>query len=215
MPLSHRKPSNDSKNFYNSFLLALIIINFLIILAGGFMTPVWADFVKRIGGDVRTAGNAICIFSIVIGFCTWIAAKIENQFQRHEAVMVISQSMFVLSYLGYFFVRSPHELYVVQIFLGLSGAIQVPALYAIYERYIPRGHSTFYWGIWAGSYNIALGIGALFSAYTVHRFSFDFMLSTLTLCSIICLIFTVLVMQKIKQRGMKSDERNNQSEATA
>lgn len=165
------------------------------------MTPVWSDFVKRIGGDVRTAGNAICIFSIVIGFCTWIAAKIENYFQKHEAVMIISQSMFVLSYAGYFFVRSPHELYLVQIFLGLSGAIQVPALYALYEQYIPRGQSTFYWGVWAGSYNIALGFGALLSAYTVHRFSFNFMLSTLTLCALVCLIFTYWVMRKIKQRG--------------
>lgn len=191
---------NNPKNFYKSFLLALIVINFLIILAAGFMTPVWADFVKRIGGDVRTAGNAICIFSIVIGFCTWIAAKIENHFQKHEAVMIISQALFVLSYLGYFFVHSPYELYAVQVFLGLAGAIQVPALYAIYERYIPRGQSTFYWGVFAGTYNIALGLGALLSAYTVHRFNFTFMLFTLALCSAICLGFIIMVMRKIKQR---------------
>jgi MFS family permease len=195
-------PTDSNKTFF-SFLLALIIINFLIILAAGFITPVWADFVKNIGGDVRTAGNAICLFSIVIGFCTWIAAKIENQMQKHEEVMVISQLMFVISYMGYFFVHSPLQLYIVQILLGLSGAIQVPALYALYERYIPKEQSTFYWGIWAGSYNIALGIGALISAYTVHHFSFKIMLFTLTFSATLCLLFTTIIMYKVKKYGAR------------
>jgi predicted MFS family arabinose efflux permease len=177
----------------------LIIINFLIIVSAGFLMPVWGEFVKRIHGDIRTAGNAICLFSIVIGFLTWIAGKIENRFQKHELVMIISQAMFVLSYLGYFWVDSPQKLYLVQIALGISGAIQVPALYTLYEKYIPTLESTFYWALWAGSYNIAIGVGSLVSAYTVHHFGFNAMLTVLVGFSAICFLFTNVVMGLIRK----------------
>ncbi|HEV2613804.1 MAG TPA: MFS transporter [Gammaproteobacteria bacterium] len=180
------------------FLIALIFINFLIILAAGFMMPVWAEFVHKIHGDIRTAGNAICIFSIILGFFTWIAGKIENQIGHEEFILALSQALFAISYLGYFWVKSPVDLYLVQIALGISGAIQVPALYALYERYIPKSQSTFYWGMWAGTYNIAIGVGALISAYTVHHFGFNTMFGLLFSVSLLCFLVILGTMLKIR-----------------
>lgn len=179
-------------------LIIIISINFLIILAAGFMMPVWAEFVHKIHGDIRTAGNAICIFSIILGFFTWFAAKIENRYGHEEIILAVSQGLFALSYLGYFWVSSPRDLYVVQIALGISAAIQVPALYSLYERYIPKSESTFYWGIWAGSYNIAIGIGSLISAYAVHRFGFNVMFEMLFSVAVICFVVTVFTALKIR-----------------
>ncbi|MDX2164521.1 MAG: MFS transporter [Gammaproteobacteria bacterium] len=181
------------------FLILLIIINFLIIIAAGFMMPVWAEFVHKIHGDIRTAGNAICIFSIILGFFTWFTGKWENQLGHQEIILVVSQGLFSLSYLGYFWVYSPFTLYIVQIALGICAAIQAPALFALYERYIPRSESTFYWGIWAGSYNIAIGFGALISAYTVHHFGFRVMFEALFAVSQLCFWFTLGTVLKIRK----------------
>lgn len=174
-------------------LIILIAINFLIILAAGFMMPVWAEFVHKIHGNIQTAGNAICIFSIILGFFTWIAGKIENQLGHEELILAVSQGLFALSYLGYFWVHSPLDLYLVQIALGISGAIQVPALYALYERYIPKSESTFYWGIWAGTYNIAIGFGALISAYVVQHFGFNAMFGALFAVALSCFLVILLM----------------------
>lgn len=184
------------------FLILLIVINFLIILAAGFMMPVWAEFVHNIHGDIRTAGNAICIFSIILGFFTWFTGKWENQLGRQEMILLVSQGLFSLSYLGYFWVHSPLSLYIVQIALGICAAIQVPALYALYERYIPKAESTFYWGIWAGSYNIAIGFGALISAYTVHHFGFKVMFTGLFAISQLCFWFTLGTVLKIRYNAV-------------
>jgi MFS family permease len=180
------------------FLKAFIFINFLIIVAAGFMMPVWAEFVHEIHGDIRTAGNAICIFSIILGFFTWFTAKIENQLGHEEIILAVSQALFAVSYLGYFWVSSPLQLYLVQIALGISSAIQVPALFSLYERYIPKSESTFYWGVWAGSYNVAIGVGALISAYTVHRFGFTTLFEMLFGVSVLCFLVILGTILKIR-----------------
>jgi len=180
------------------FLKLFILINFLIILSAGFMMPVWAEFVHKIHGDIRTAGNAICIFSIILGFFTWFTAKIENQMGHEELILVFSQALFSLSYLGYFWVTSPIQLYLVQVALGVSSAIQVPALFSLYERYIPKSESTFYWGVWAGAYNIAIGLGALISAYTVQHFGFTIMFEVLFSVSVVCFMVILGTILKIR-----------------
>jgi MFS family permease len=182
----------------NKLLTTLISINFLVILAAGFMTPVWAQFVQQIGGDLRTAGNAVCIFSIMLGFFTWIAAHIENQLNYDPLILVISQALFVLSYAGYFWVQHPMQLYAVQISLGISGAIQVPALYALYQRTMPVRQSTLYWGIWNGFYNIAMGLGALISAYTVERYGIKVMFILLLVIAMLCFFLTLFLFMKQK-----------------
>jgi predicted MFS family arabinose efflux permease len=160
---------NQRKHY---FMLPLIIINVLIIVDAGFLMPLWSDFVRQIGGDLRTAGNAICIFSIIIGVFTCVAAKIENKIKRDEVFVVFAQGFMAIGYIGYFFVHHPWQLYLVQAWLGIGGAIQAPALYAMYHNYMPAEKSTSNWGIWTGFYNISIGIGSLISAYVTQATDF-------------------------------------------
>jgi MFS family permease len=190
----------------NKLLVLLISINFLIILAAGFMTPVWAQFVQQIGGDLRTAGNAVCIFSIILGMFTWFTAYIENNLKKDPLIIMLSQLMFAISYAGYFFIHTPNQLYLVQIALGICGAIQVPALFALYQRNIPSNQATFYWGLWNGFYNIAMGLGALISAYTVEKFGMRSMFHLLLSVAICCFIFTLLIFPTIStQQELNKD----------
>jgi predicted MFS family arabinose efflux permease len=173
------------------FVILLNVINILIITSAGFMMPLWGDFVAKIGGDVRTAGTAIGIFSMVIGIFTVIAGKIESKYDHDARFMVATQVIMTLSYGGYFFVSTPLHLYVVQIGLGLAGAFQAPALYSLYQKYMPDHDTTFYWGMWAGFYNVAIGTGAFISAYIVHHYGFTAMFSTLFSVSAFGLIVAI------------------------
>lgn len=176
-----------------SLIITLIMLNILIILAGAFMMPLWATFVAKIGGDIRTAGNAICIFSIVIGGFTCITGKLESAVKRNTLFVIMAQALMLLGYVGYFFVHHPWQLYVVQIILGVGGAFQSPALYALYHECIDATQSTFYWGMWNGAYNIAIGIGALLSAYIIHNTNFTVLFSVMTGIAIIGLVFSVII----------------------
>ncbi len=196
--MSYFQQSKENLHITNG----LILINMLIIATGAFMTPLWSDFVLRIGGDLQTAGIAICIFSIVIGVFMWIAGKIEHYYQNDEWFMCSSQLMVFVSYLGYFFVHHPWQLYLVEIGLGLGGAFQSPVICAIYQRYFSQKQSALFWAVWNGFYNIALGAGALLSSILVAHFNYTVMFAILSALAGVCLIANLLYMMTIRQAGI-------------
>lgn len=189
------------KNIHH-FMKSLIVINVFIIVSANFLVPLWGDFVQHIGGDIRVAGNAICVFSIVIGVLTCFAAKLESMVKKDEWFLVASSVWMTLSFAGYFFVHHPWQLYLVQISLGLAGSFQCPAIYSLYHRYLPINQSAFHWGIWNGFYNIAYGTGALLGAYILHRFSFNAVFSVMLTISFAGLATTIITTTKFKLFSM-------------
>ncbi len=179
----------------------LIFINVIIIADGAFMTPLWSDFVLRIGGNIQTAGQAVLVFSVIIGFFMWIAGKIEHYYQNDEWFMCFSALIVFLSYLGYFFVHHPWQLYLVEMGLGIGGAFQTPVICAIYQRYFTQEKSSYFWAIWNGFYNIGIGIGAMLSAFIVAHYNYTLMFTILAATAFICFLLNIFLMMKIKNTG--------------
>jgi predicted MFS family arabinose efflux permease len=188
---------------HNLFITnALIAINVMIIASGGFMTPLWSNFVLNIGGDLQTAGIAVSIFSVVIGVFMCIAGWIENRYQNDEWFMCFSQLIVFLSYSAYLWVQHPWQLYLVQVGLGIGGAFQTPVICAIYQRYFTQKESTLFWAIWNGFFNIALGAGALVSSLLVAHFNYRTMFISLSSLAGICLISNILLMMHIRKASL-------------
>ncbi|PIQ43900.1 MAG: hypothetical protein COW05_02265, partial [Gammaproteobacteria bacterium CG12_big_fil_rev_8_21_14_0_65_46_12] len=78
--------------------------------------------------------------------------RFENDFDRDELFLLVSQAMFVAGYALYFFIAHAWQLYLLQAWLGLCGSVQSPALYALYQRHMPKNKTTTAWGIWNGFY---------------------------------------------------------------
>jgi len=178
-------------------MIPLLVINVIIVVAGGFLAPLWASYVHFLHGDLRTAGNAIAIFSVVIGVLTCFMGRFENDFDRDELFLLVSQAMFVAGYALYFFIAHAWQLYLLQAWLGLCGSVQSPALYALYQRHMPKNKTTTAWGIWNGFYNIALGLGALISAYLAHGFGFSGVFIALFFTACLGFIFALFLWRKI------------------
>ena len=175
----------------------LIVLNIIIIGTANFITPVWAKFVQSIGGDLRTAGNAIGIFAIILGIFTYLAGMIENKLQKNELFLVLTQGMFAIGYLGYLLIHHAWQLYLIQIWLGLAGAFQAPALYSLYQSYIPREKVTWAWGLWNASFNVAMGLGALAGSYLVSLTDFNIMFIFLSATAFSGLILAFIIRLQI------------------
>ena len=196
------------KNTHLKFVFLLNSVNILIIVAAGFMIPLWGDFVKQIGGDIQTAGNAVAVFSVIIGFFTFIAGRIVSKFNKDAWFLVGMQAFMMLSYVGYFFVTKPMHLYLVQVGLGLGGAFQAPAIYSLYHKYMPQEDTPFYWGIWTGFYNISIGTGAFLSALIVRHFGFTVMFSSLVAVAFFGLAVSIYTMLQTKRYPMHTSSSN-------
>ncbi|PIQ44236.1 MAG: hypothetical protein COW05_00470, partial [Gammaproteobacteria bacterium CG12_big_fil_rev_8_21_14_0_65_46_12] len=61
----------------------------------------------------------------------------------------------------------------------------------------PKNKTTTAWGIWNGFYNIALGLGALISAYLAHGFGFSGVFIALFFTACLGFIFALFLWRKI------------------
>lgn len=179
----------------------LIFINVLIIMASAFMMPLWSSFVTEIGGDLETAGLAICLFSMMVGLLMCLAGKIEHYYQNDEWFMWSSQLIVTLSYTGYLWVAHPWQLYLLQVALALGISFQTPVICAIYQRYFKQEQSALFWAVWNGFFYVATGLGALISATLVKHFNYKLMFFCLSILSTACLIITFYLMMHIKKVG--------------
>ena len=72
--------------------LFLAVISFFI-LATQMLGPIYAIFVKEIGGDILEAGTAWAIFMIVSGVGLYITGKLEDKIKKDKLFIVIGTAL--------------------------------------------------------------------------------------------------------------------------
>jgi MFS family permease len=157
----------------NRALKILLSVDFLVIFSGAMIGPFYAVFViDRVGGDLLDAGISWSIFAVVSGIITLLIGKMTNSVREQELIIAAGYLISGLSFLGYLLIDSIWELFLIQIFLGIGGAISSPAYSAVYSTHLTKGEFIFQWGSWEGMNKIALGVGALVGGLIVSFFGF-------------------------------------------
>lgn len=186
-------------NNIHHFMKPLIAINICIILAAQFLLPLWGSLASHVGGDLRSAGIAISIFSIVFGVFILVAGIIEQKLRNEKSIMVATGFLISICYLAYFIINRPWQLYLLQTLLAFFGSFQCVAIFSLYNKYMPKSHSAYNWGIWNSFYFFASGIAALLAGYTTHLFGFKGVFVVMFLISLASLVLTLLIMPKIRK----------------
>lgn len=103
-------------------------------LAGQKFAPIYAVFVEEIGGDILTAGGAYGLFGISTGLLMLLTARIEDRVKHQEMQIVLSNFMCCMGFLGYHFISSPIQLFIIQVVFAVSEAVGKPVCDAVYSR---------------------------------------------------------------------------------
>ncbi|MBU0731756.1 MFS transporter [Patescibacteria group bacterium] len=154
-------------------LKVILGTNALVILAGALLTPIWAIYVEGIGGDILTAGFAYAIFLIVAGVVIVVFGKLEDKIKRKDLVVVVSYAIMGVGFFCYLLVKSPWQLFIVQAIIGLGEAIYIPALNALYDRFIEEKKAASQWGSWDGMIYIVAGVAAISGAVIADYLGFS------------------------------------------
>ncbi|MDO8424476.1 MAG: MFS transporter [bacterium] len=155
-------------------LKILLASDGLVILAGAMLGPIYALFVEEIGGDILTAGISFAVFSLVMGILILVFGKIEDSFWEEKKLWIcLGYLLMAVGFFSYLFVKSPSHLFIVQVILGIGGAIQTPAYSAVYSKNLDHKKPAFQWGAWDAIRNFATALGALAGAALVTVFGFN------------------------------------------
>jgi len=161
------------KSSLNKALKILLATNALTIIAAAMLGPIYALFVKDIGGDLLDASIAGGILAFVAGITTLISGKYSDKIKENELIIVFGYSIMGLGFLLYFWVNSVIFLFFVQAVIGLGEAIYAPVFDAVYSKHLDRHKSGSQWGAWESMSYFTHAIGAILGGILVTIFGFQ------------------------------------------
>lgn len=176
----------------NKLQKVLLLSDAFYLLSGGLLGPIYALFVKEIGGDLLDASGAFALFMLTAGITVFLLALWEDKVKHQAKFVIAGYGIAVIGTGGYLFVNSPFSLFIVQVILGLAIALKEPAYDALFSVSGKR-HLTLAWGEWEAMDFIALGVGALVGGLIAQNFGFQVLLWCMFSLSIFSFLVSMLL----------------------
>ncbi|HEV7453768.1 MAG TPA: MFS transporter [Candidatus Saccharimonadales bacterium] len=157
----------------NPALRVLLISDALVLISVAMITPIYAVFVARVGGDILDAGLTAAGLAFGSAFAALIAGKYADRLREKKSLLVLSHAVVGLSFLLFITVHSVWYLAAIQVVIGLVRAFADPAFDALYSSHLDKHQEASEWGTWEAMAYSAGGVGAILGGVIVHYGSFS------------------------------------------
>jgi predicted MFS family arabinose efflux permease len=177
-------------SFFNRAIKIMLWTNSTVLIAAAMFGPIYALFVKDIGGDLLDASFAYAIYALAAGLITLKSGAIADRIKENEMITVLGYVIIAAGYFGYLLVDSVLGLLIVQAIIGLGEAIYSPAWDAIYSKHLDGHRSGTSWGAWESINYFTLAFGAIAGGTLAAFFGFPAMFIAM---GVLCLLSAVFI----------------------
>ena len=180
----------------NKVLKALLSLDAAFILASGMLGPIYAIFVEQIGGDILDASGAMAGFSFSFAIIVFLISRWEDRVKHKKTLIFAGYTVTAVAFLGYYLIENPFDLLVVQMLLGVGGAITTPAYDGVYSRFLDKGKFISEWGVWETMNSAVLGIAALAGGFIAFEFGFRSLFIVMFVIAVLGMIASGAMLKK-------------------
>lgn len=181
------------KNFFtpiNKIIKVLILSEFIILSAFGFIAPIFALFItdKIHGGTIETVGFASAVY--------WLAAVLvrlpiarhvdKTKSEKDDFYFMIFGSVLISS-VPFLYIISTEiwHIYAIQILYGLGYSLRLPGWYGMFTRHIDKGAEGYDWSVDSLVSGIGAGVTAALGGILAARLGFDALFVLVGIVSIV------------------------------
>ncbi len=157
----------------NVALRILLITDGLVVFSGAMLGPIYALFVRDIGGDILDTGLAASVFMATAGIVVFLSGRYSDRLKETEMVVSFGYAVMATGFLAYTQVHTVVQLLLVQVVIGFGQALCSPAFDALYSKHVEPGKSGSQWGAWESVNYFALAFGALAGSAVASIFGFQ------------------------------------------
>lgn len=182
----------------------LLIAETLFVFGSGLYGPIYAIFVKNIGGDILDAGIAYAIFLIVMATMEYPIGRILDKYNKKYFLMPC-YLLVALVIFGYIFVNSVMQLFLLQIIWGIAIAVGDPSWDSWFSDIISKKSSGFSWGMYHMLTGYSAGISALIGGIIGQFLGFSILFTIGGSFAIIS--FFIILFTKPEKFGTKSNKK--------
>jgi MFS family permease len=167
------KKKNLRKPRVNLALRILLMTDGLVVFSAAMLGPIYALFVRDIGGDILDTGLAAGVFTATAGIVVFLSGRFSDKVKEAEIVVAAGYAIMATGFLGYIAVHSVAQLLIVQAIIGFGQALCSPSFDALYSKHVDPGKSGTQWGAWESMNYFAAAFGALAGSTVASIFGFS------------------------------------------
>lgn len=174
----------------NKIVKVLILSDFIIISAFGFVAPIFALFLtgKIQGGTIETVGYAAAIYWIAAVLTRLpIARRIDKTKSEKDDFYFMIFGSVLISIVPFLFIFSTKiwHVYLIQAFYGVGYSFRLPGWYGMFTRHIDKGQEGYEWSFGSLISGIGSAITAALGGIIAVEFGFNVLFILIGIASII------------------------------
>jgi len=174
----------------------LIAASFLLTFSEGLFGPIYAIFVKRIGGGVLDAGFAFGLFWILSGIFVFTLGRMRFFKENLRGMVSLGFVFMTFGAAGYLLVNSATGLFIVEIILGIGEGLLEPAWDGLFSADLDEQTAAASWSFWAGGKNILLGLSAFAGSALVATYSFTALFVVMTVMDLTAAVLSLILVSE-------------------
>ncbi|PKH52181.1 hypothetical protein CXF68_16430 [Tenacibaculum sp. Bg11-29] len=180
----------------NKNIKYLLICSILIHSGANLLAPIYAIYIKKIGGNLIDAGIAIGIYAIFKGIFYFVLSKLDESKLSKRVMMFSGYIIMAIAYLSYTFANSPAHVFAIQIGLSLGETIINPSWSAVIASSLKKGKEHSIYANFFGYRSLFEGISAIVGGFFAMRFGFNVIFTIMFFLALSSGIIALLIDEK-------------------
>lgn len=177
-------------------LLILLVTDLWANLAIGMLGPIYALFVKEIGGNILDASWAYASYAFATGVMILVLGHFTDKVTKKQWFLVVGYSLAAIGCLMYYFVYDQTMLLMTQIVLGFGSAALIPAYNVLYTRYLRPEKEASDWAKIEAMEFIVPAIAAIIGGYIANLWGFRVLFLVMLCVSLVSVAVTALLFRE-------------------
>jgi predicted MFS family arabinose efflux permease len=180
----------------NKRVRALLFADITWFFGEGMLGPLFAVFTERIGGDILNITSAWAAYLIVSGLLIIAIGKFSDHKLNKKQLLFWGFVLNAILTFCYLFVKTPFQLLILQMGLGVANAMATPTWDALYAEYENRKQSGLTWGLADGLSEFCIGLAIIIGGLIVVNFSFEMLFIIMGIIQVISVILLLPIHRK-------------------
>lgn len=176
----------------------LLLTSILIHSGANLLAPIYAIFIKDIGGDLIDAGIAVGIYAFMKGIFYFVIGRIKEDRFSKRMMMFLGYTIMGIGYAAYLLANKPMDVFIIQGILSLGETIINPSWSAIIATSLKKGKERHIYSHFFGYRSIFEGIAALVGGLFAMKFGFNIVFGIMAAFALTSGALSLLVEEEIE-----------------
>ncbi|MEE9252345.1 MAG: MFS transporter [Thermodesulfobacteriota bacterium] len=172
-----------------------ILLGSSILIHSGvnLFAPIYAIFIKDIGGSLLDAGTAMGIYAVLRGVLYFLLSNLRERILSKRFMISSGYFVFFICYLLYLMASSPFHVFGIQALLAFGEVIITPSWSAVIATSLKKGMERKIYSDFFGYRSIFEGIAAALGGLLAMKFGFNAIFSIMAALALTACVVSLFI----------------------